>query len=81
MKKISDRIVAGNASPDDVDMLETVANQIEGKTICAFGEACSWPTQSFIKKFREELKADTKPELAGKIVNSETLVAAASLAS
>jgi len=79
MKKISDRIVAGDASPDDVDTLETVANQIEGKTICAFGEAASWPTQSFIKKFREELKSDCKPDLTGKIVNEETLVAAAGL--
>ena len=79
MKKISDRIVAGDASPDDVDTLETVANQIEGKTICAFGEAASWPTQSFIKKFRDELKSDCKPDLAGKIVNEETLVAAAGL--
>jgi NADH-quinone oxidoreductase subunit F len=79
MKKISDRIVAGNASPDDVDMLETVANQIEGKTICAFGEACSWPTQSFVKKFRDELKSDTKPDLASRIVSEETLVAAAGL--
>ena len=79
MKKISDRIVGGEASPDDVDTLETVANQIEGKTICAFGEAASWPTQSFIKKFRDELKADCKPDLTGKIVNEETLVAAAGL--
>ncbi|WP_395736351.1 NADH-quinone oxidoreductase subunit NuoF [Prosthecobacter sp.] len=79
MKKISDRIVGGDASPDDVDTLETVANQIEGKTICAFGEAASWPTQSFIKKFRDELKSDCKPDLTGKIVNEETLVAAAGL--
>ncbi len=79
MKKISDRIVAGTASPDDVDTLESVANQIEGKTICAFGEACSWPTQSFIKKFGEELKGDCKPELAGKVVAEEGLVAAAGL--
>ena len=79
MKKISDRIVDGNASPDDVDTLETVANQIEGKTICAFGEAASWPTQSFIKKFRDELKGDCKADLAGKIVNEETKVAAAGL--
>jgi NADH-quinone oxidoreductase subunit F len=79
MKKISDRIVTGLASPDDVDMLETVANQIEGKTICAFGEACSWPTQSFIKKFRDEMKSDCKPQLVNEIVNPETLVAAANL--
>jgi NADH-quinone oxidoreductase subunit F len=79
MKKISDRMVGGNASPDDVDTLETVANQIEGKTICAFGEAASWPTQSFIKKFRDELKGDCKAELTGAIVSDEGKVAAASL--
>ena len=80
MKKISDRIVSGEASPDDVDTLENVANQIEGKTICAFGEACSWPTQSFIKKFRDEMKADCKPDLTGQIVSDEGKVAAAGLA-
>jgi len=79
MKKISDRIVAGNASPDDVDELLRVANNIEGKTICAFGEACSWPTQSFVKKFRDELVSDTTPALKGKVVNPETAIAAAGL--
>jgi NADH-quinone oxidoreductase subunit F len=79
MAKISDRIVAGNASPDDVDMLEQVANQIEGKTICAFGEAASWPTQSFVRKFRDEIKSVTKSDLSGKIVNEETALAAAGL--
>ena len=81
MKKISDRIVAGDASPEDVDMLETVANQIEGKTICAFGEACSWPTQSFVKKFRDELKADTKSGKKGQIMSAETTLATAGLVS
>ncbi len=80
MKKISDRIVSGHASPDDVDTLESVAVQIDGRTICAFGEASAWPTQSFVRKFRDELKADCKADLAGKIVNEETLVAAAGLA-
>jgi NADH-quinone oxidoreductase subunit F len=79
MKKISDRIVSGEASPDDVDMLETVANQIEGKTICAFGEACSWPTQSFVRKFRDELKGDTKDTLKNQLVSKESKVAAAAL--
>ena len=79
MKKISDRIVSGNASPDDVDTLEQVAVQIDGRTICAFGEASAWPTQSFVRKFRDELKADCKADLAGQIVNSEGKVAAASI--
>ena len=79
MAKISDRIVAGEASPADVAQLENVAYQIDGRTICAFGEACAWPTESFVAKFREELIAQTKPEVAGKIVNAESQVAAAGL--
>ena len=46
MKKISDRIVAGDASPQDVETLESVAYQIDGRTICAFGEASSWPVEA-----------------------------------
>jgi NADH-quinone oxidoreductase subunit F len=80
MKKISDRIAAGEATPEDVDTLESVAFQIDGKTICAFGEACSWPTESFIAKFRTELVGNTKPELKGQIFNQETAVAAAGMA-
>jgi len=38
MKKISDRIVAGQASPDDVDTLESVAYRIDGRTICALAK-------------------------------------------
>jgi NADH-quinone oxidoreductase subunit F len=59
MKKISDRIVAGEASPKDIETLESVAYQIDGRTICAFGEASSWPVEAIIAKFREELIADT----------------------
>ncbi len=80
MKKISDRIVAGEAAPEDVDLLESVAYQIDGKTICAFGEASSWPTESFIAKFREEFTANTKPENKGKRVGAEAQLAAAGLA-
>lgn len=79
MKKITDRIVAGKGSPSDITTLDGVARNIEGRTICAFGEACSWPTESFIQKFRDELIADTRPELEGAIVNPESEVAAAGL--
>ena len=79
MSKISDRLLAGNGSPGDVGLLESVAYQIDGKTICAFGEACSWPTESFVAKFRDELIAGTKQENAAKIFNAESQVAAAGL--
>src|SRR5690606_5204529 len=64
MKKITTRMVHGQARREDVDLLKSVADQIAGRTICAFGEACSWPTQSFVLKFREELLA--KSEQQGK---------------
>lgn len=66
MKKISDRIVNGEASPEDIATLESVAYQIDGRTICAFGEASSWPVEAIIAKFRNELLADTSPENAQK---------------
>jgi len=59
MKKISDRLVAGDASPEDIATLESVAYQIDGRTICAFGEASSWPVEAIIAKFREELLSET----------------------
>jgi NADH-quinone oxidoreductase subunit F len=62
MKKISDRLVAGEASPSDIETLESVAYQIDGRTICAFGEASSWPVEAIVAKFRAELLADTKVE-------------------
>ncbi len=80
MKKITDRVVAGKAAPSDIDTLDAVARNIDGRTICAFGEACSWPTESFIQKFRDELVASTNPDLDEAIVNPETELAAAHLA-
>ena len=50
------RIVNGQGRPGDVERLQTVANNIEGKTICAFGEAAAWPVQSFIKYFYDEFE-------------------------
>ena len=79
MKKITDRVVAGKAAPSDIDQLDAVARNIDGRTICAFGEASSWPTESFVEKFRDELIADTNPELEGTFVNAESLTAAANL--
>ena len=63
MKKITTRMVHGNARTEDAALLKSVADQIPGRTICAFGEACSWPTQSFLAKFGDEFKgyAEAKP--------------------
>jgi NADH-quinone oxidoreductase subunit F len=57
MKKITNRMVHEEPRSNDGVLLKSVADQIAGRTICAFGEACSWPTQSFIAKFGDEFKA------------------------
>jgi NADH-quinone oxidoreductase subunit F len=57
MKKITDRMMLGGGVVEDPKTLVTVADNIAGRTICAFGEACAWPTQSFVGKFKEEFEA------------------------
>lgn len=49
-------IEEGNGTPGDLDKLVDVANKIEGRTICALGDAAAWPVQSFIQHFRNEFQ-------------------------
>lgn len=55
--RILRRINAGNGTLADLDTLLDVANRIEGRTICALGDAAAWPVQSFLKHFRHEFEA------------------------
>jgi NADH-quinone oxidoreductase subunit F len=57
MKKITDRMLLGGGVTEDPKTLKTIGDNIAGRTICAFGEACAWPTQSFVQKFPEEFAA------------------------
>jgi NADH-quinone oxidoreductase subunit F len=57
MKKITDRMLRGGGVVEDPKTLKTIGDNIAGRTICAFGEACAWPTQSFVQKFPEEFAA------------------------
>lgn len=50
------RIVNGQASFDDLERLEHVARRIEGRTICALGDAAAMPVRSFLKHFRPEFE-------------------------
>jgi NADH-quinone oxidoreductase subunit F len=60
MKKITARMVHGDARPQDGELLKSVADQIAGRTVCPFGEACAWPTQSFVLKFADEFAGYAK---------------------
>jgi NADH-quinone oxidoreductase subunit F len=57
MKKITERMLHGGGTDQDTTTLKSVADNIAGRTICAFGEACAWPTQSFVARFRDEFVA------------------------
>ncbi len=50
------RIVDGKGMPEDIDKLADVAHKIEGRTICALGDAAAMPVYSFIKHFRGEFE-------------------------
>ena len=56
MHRVLDRIVAGGGTMDDLHRLKAIAGQIEGHTICAFGEAASWPIQGFLRQFWHEFE-------------------------
>ena len=52
MMRVMNRMVAGRAEVEEIDMLDQVTRQIEGHTICALGDAAAWPIQGLIRHFR-----------------------------
>ena len=56
MYRVIRRIEAGGGEREHLDMLLDVANNIEGRTICAFGDAAAWPVQGFMKHYRHEFE-------------------------
>ena len=58
MLKVLNRMLEGNGTPSDLDLLHDVANNIEGNTVCALGDAAAWPVKFTIERFRKELEAE-----------------------
>ncbi|MCC2547566.1 NADH-quinone oxidoreductase subunit NuoF [Hymenobacter sp. BT175] len=56
LEKILHRLEHGHGSERDIDVLASVAKQIEGNTICPLGEAAAWPVSAAIRHFREEFE-------------------------
>lgn len=52
--RLLEKIKSGRGEPGDIEKLVNVADNIEGRTICALGEAAAWPVQSFVKHFYSE---------------------------
>ncbi len=56
MWRILERVAKGDATHKDIDLLSDVTKQIEGHTICAFGEGSAWPVQGLLRHFRKEIE-------------------------
>src|SRR4029077_12247891 len=54
--RLMERMVEGNASVAEVDMLLDVSYEIEGHTICALADGAAWPVQGLIRHFRPEME-------------------------
>jgi NADH-quinone oxidoreductase subunit F len=52
--RMVDRIEHGRGRPEDIDLLNSVADNIQGRTICALGDAAAMPVRAMIKHFRDE---------------------------
>ncbi|MEM7745070.1 MAG: NADH-quinone oxidoreductase subunit NuoF [Pseudomonadota bacterium] len=67
MMRVMDRLVTGDAEPEEIDMLLDVTKQVEGHTICALGDAAAWPIQGLIRHFRDEIEDRIKAKRTGKL--------------
>jgi NADH-quinone oxidoreductase subunit F len=54
--RVLHRIEHGKGKPEDLDLLNSVADNIQGRTICALGDAAAMPVRAFIKHFRGEFE-------------------------
>jgi NADH-quinone oxidoreductase subunit F len=77
------RLTHGEGRKQDADYLTHIATNIQGRTICAFGEACAWPVLSFVNKFKDEFEAkgaadEAKHITAGVVLSAGRRIAASS---
>ena len=56
MENVLHRIETGKGRMKDIDLLVSIANKIEGNTICPLGDAAAWPVASAIRHFRHEFE-------------------------
>ncbi len=73
MWRVLERMVKGEATPKEIDMLYDVSKQIEGHTICALGDAAAWPVQGLIRHFRHviEERMEQRAKEEGQVLAAE----------
>ena len=58
--KVLERIMAGAGRAEDLDLLLDLADNMEGRTVCALADGACWPLVSIVQKFRHEFLAKIK---------------------
>ena len=69
MEKVLQRILRSEGSISDIDLLISIANNIEGNTICALGEAAAWPVRYMVTRFRDYFEARVSKEISLPVAN------------
>ena len=69
--KILERIARGEGRMADLDLMEDLAVNIEGRTVCALADGACWPLTSILKKFRHEFVA----KIEGGVAAAEAVTA------
>ena len=62
MWRMLERMAEGEATYKEIDLLHYVTKQIEGHTICAFGEGSAWPVQGLLRHFKKEIEKRSHEE-------------------
>ena len=78
MWRVLERMVEGRAEKREIDLLLEVTRQVEGHTICLFGDAAAWPIEGLITHFRGEIerRIDVYTMRSSKLSEALTVAAA-----
>ncbi|MBI3557394.1 MAG: NADH-quinone oxidoreductase subunit F, partial [Deltaproteobacteria bacterium] len=60
MEDVLHRIEDGHGKESDLNLLLDIADNINGKTLCALGDAAAGPVMSFVRKFKNEFEEHIK---------------------
>jgi NADH-quinone oxidoreductase subunit F len=60
LDRIMKKIVEGKGEISDIDLMIRVAKQIQGRTVCALGDAAAMPVIAFLTKYREDFESYIK---------------------
>jgi len=62
LDKVIDRILAGGGKPEDVKLIDNIAKNMQGTTLCALGDFAANPIIYTIKNFPDDFNAHVQPK-------------------